>query len=129
MYEITYRFSNTLESIYEGVQFRKSSWDFYLYRYEAKVSEEVHSQKICLILSVYLISVDSCSYSNNWISQWIESIYMDILFYGLFFIFYLSITDILRILGFIQCLYVFFIRTSKTLMRLNVLSFKVFSLK
>ena len=30
--------------------------------------------KICRILSINLKSVDSCSYSNNWITQLIESI-------------------------------------------------------
>ena len=39
--------------------------------------------KICCILSIYLISVDSCSYSNNWITQLIDSIYMDSVFYAL----------------------------------------------
>ena len=38
------------------------------------------------------------------------------------------IIDILRILMFIQCLYAFFIKTSKILIRFNIF-FKVFNLK
>ena len=57
-----------LESTYEEVQSRKVAEGFQSatllkrlhHRYEAKISE-AHSQK-------------SCSYSNNWITQLIESI-------------------------------------------------------
>ena len=39
-----------------------------LHRYEAKISE-AYSQKLAAFLSL-----DSCLYSNNWITQLIESI-------------------------------------------------------
>ena len=48
-----------------------------LHRYEANISE-VYSQN-------YLISVDGCSCSNNWIAQLIESVEMDSVFYAYFF--------------------------------------------
>ena len=54
--------------------------------------------------------------------------------YWIFFVtvclrFYFLITDILRILKFIQCLYPLFKKVSKVLMRFNVLFFEVLSLK
>ena len=80
--EITCRFSKILESTYEGAQSWKVAAGFqpatllkieYLIDMKSKDFRDAFT-KICLILSIYLISVDSCSYSNNWITQLFESI-------------------------------------------------------
>ena len=48
------------------VGFQASKLQLYelFHRYKAKILE-VYSQIICRIFWIYLISVDSCSYSNN----------------------------------------------------------------
>ena len=78
--EITYSFSKILENTYEGVQFSKvaSLQPAALLKINSciDISKDFRGvfTKIYRIISIYLISVDSCSYSNNWVAQLIESI-------------------------------------------------------
>ena len=78
--EITYSFIKTLEHTYERVQFSEGARlqpatllkiNFFIYK--SKDFRGVFT-KICRILSIYLLGVGSCSYSNHWITQRIESI-------------------------------------------------------
>ena len=80
MCEMTYRFCKTLENTYEGLQFGEVAglqfatlWKLNLFL-DIKQGFTGVFTKICRINSIYLVSVGSCSYSNNLINQLIESI-------------------------------------------------------
>ena len=76
----TYRFSKTLENTYEGVQFSEvadlqpatllkiNSFIDTKQGFQRRIDKKFPPS------FNYLISVDSCSYPNDWITQLIESI-------------------------------------------------------
>ena len=76
--KLSYRFSKTLENTYEKVQFSEVTGlePATLLKIDSFIDMKQRGvfTNICHILSVNLISVGSCSYSNNGITQLIKSI-------------------------------------------------------